>query len=86
MSIMSDRHQVTPYPLRMDAELRDRITEAAKANNRSLNAEIIERLQRSFPERKRKEIPMVPVSNDVLLEHLAGLKEMLLKREEGQPK
>ena len=45
---MNDRHQVTPYPLRMEQELRDRIAEAAKNNNRSMNAEIVSRLEQTF--------------------------------------
>lgn len=36
------------YKLRYPAELRDRIAEAAKANNRSVNAEIVARLERTF--------------------------------------
>ena len=40
--------QPPSYPLRMPQELRERLTEAAKANNRSMNAEIVARLERSF--------------------------------------
>jgi hypothetical protein len=59
---MSDRYYSTGMPkkppapsdladkfmLRMPDGMRDRITEAAKTNNRSMNAEIIVRLERSF--------------------------------------
>lgn len=34
--------------LRMPPELRDQIEEAAKSNNRSMNAEIVSRLEQSF--------------------------------------
>lgn len=34
--------------LRMPEGMRDRIAESAKANNRSMNAEIISRLQQTF--------------------------------------
>lgn len=37
--------QPIPYPLRMPDELRDQLTERARANGRSLNAEIIGILQ-----------------------------------------
>ncbi|WP_408906639.1 Arc family DNA-binding protein [Roseomonas sp. CAU 1739] len=36
------------FMLRLPGDMRDRITEAAKANNRSMNAEIVARLDRSF--------------------------------------
>ncbi|MEC5405138.1 Arc family DNA-binding protein [Paraburkholderia sp. MPAMCS5] len=34
--------------LRLPPDLKDRLTEAAAANNRSLNAEVVSRLQESF--------------------------------------
>lgn len=45
---MSDRHQTKPYPLRMPEELRENLKSIAQENNRSLNAEIVARLQESF--------------------------------------
>lgn len=42
---MTEKKQQTAYPLRMPTELRGQLTEAAKTNNRSLNAEIIARLE-----------------------------------------
>lgn len=39
---------ITPFGLRMPAELKQRIDAAAKAGGRSINSEIIDRLQRSF--------------------------------------
>nr|WP_082995226.1 Arc family DNA-binding protein [Halomonas elongata] len=36
------------YKLRMPAELRDRLKDAAKKNHRTMNAEIVARLQESF--------------------------------------
>lgn len=36
---------IPPFGLRMQPELKARIEEAAKANNRSLNAEIVARLE-----------------------------------------
>lgn len=39
---------ITPFGLRMQPELKGRVEESAKANNRSLNAEIVSRLEQSF--------------------------------------
>jgi hypothetical protein len=44
----NDRHQQKPYPLRMPAELREALEETAKSNGRSVNAEIVARLQESL--------------------------------------
>jgi hypothetical protein len=45
---MSDRHQQTPYSLRIPDDLRARLEAAAKKNGRSLNFEIADRLKKSF--------------------------------------
>lgn len=44
----TERHQIAPYPLRMPMELRKQLQEAADANYRSLNAEILFRLEQSL--------------------------------------
>ena len=42
-------HQTDPqYKLRWSAELRDKIQESAKEHNRSMNADIVARLEQSF--------------------------------------
>ncbi len=48
---MNDRHQTPSYPLRMPDELRRRLEEAAEESGRSVNAEIVARLQQSFVSR-----------------------------------
>lgn len=50
MSTISNMTEKQPpsYPLRMPQELRERLAEVAKANGRSMNAEILARLQSSF--------------------------------------
>lgn len=40
--------QSTPFPLRMPEELREQISALAKANNRSLNTEIVLLLQQAL--------------------------------------
>ena len=44
---MADQKQPQSYPLRMPEELRKQLEDCAKENNRSMNAEIIARLQAS---------------------------------------
>ncbi|MDV6226314.1 Arc family DNA-binding protein [Nitratireductor aquimarinus] len=39
---------IPPFGLRMQPDLKAQVEEAARANNRSLNAEIVSRLERSF--------------------------------------
>lgn len=41
-------HVADKYIVRLPDGMRDRIADAAKANNRSMNAEIVARLERSF--------------------------------------
>lgn len=45
---MSETKQPAPYPLRMPAEMRDALKEAAKKNDRSLNTEIVSRLSETL--------------------------------------
>ncbi|WP_224790488.1 Arc family DNA-binding protein [Pseudomonas fluorescens] len=45
---MTDRHVLPPYSLRMTAELRDQLEASAGQAKRSLNAEIVARLEESF--------------------------------------
>ena len=45
---MTDRHQAQAYPLRLPADLKAKVEEAAAASGRSLNAEIIARLESTF--------------------------------------
>lgn len=45
---MSDRHAISPYPVRMPNELRQRLDSSARQGSRSLHAEIISRLEESF--------------------------------------
>ena len=46
------KKQVSPFGVRMDAELKRKIEESAQFNSRSMNAEIIHQLRKIyFPER-----------------------------------
>lgn len=55
---------ITPFALRMPPDLRARVDGAAKANKRSLNAEIVARLEESFaPEVHRFIRAVEPATN-----------------------
>ncbi|MFS8040116.1 MULTISPECIES: Arc family DNA-binding protein [Xanthobacter] len=45
---MNDTRDQNKFVVRLPEGMRDRIAEAAKENNRSMNSEIITRLERSF--------------------------------------
>ena len=47
---MAPKQTDPQFKLRMTPEIKDAIEAAAKANNRSMNAEILSRLERSFKE------------------------------------
>ncbi len=50
---MSDRHQVSPFPLRISGELRNWLKKQAAANYRSLNGEIEHRLAKMRAEEEK---------------------------------
>lgn len=45
---MADRDTGTQHKLRLPVELKEKIAESAKAHNRSMNADIVARLEQSF--------------------------------------
>lgn len=51
---MKGVREINPFGLRMPPELRRKIEKSAKVNGRSLNAEIIHRLEFSFGEESTK--------------------------------
>jgi hypothetical protein len=46
-----DKHLNDSYKLRIPAELKAKVAESAKAHNRSMNADIVSRLEQSFGQR-----------------------------------
>ncbi|QDJ92687.1 Arc family DNA-binding protein [Acinetobacter haemolyticus] len=64
------------YNLRWSEELRDKIAEEAKKNTRSMNQEIIARLEQSFDEKAIMEEEVVALTSQVrqLLDRLEGGK------------
>lgn len=56
---MSDKHTTVQYQLRLPEELRNTIRDSAKEHNRSMNADIVARLEESFKlENHPHKIPM----------------------------
>lgn len=57
---MSDRHSISPYPIRMPPELRELLEASARDGSRSLHAEIISRLWSTFQDYEPvKELPEI---------------------------
>lgn len=69
-------HLTVQYNLRWSEELRDRIAEEAKKNTRSMNQEIIARLEQSLDEKTIMEEEVVALTSQVkqLLDRLEGGK------------
>lgn len=63
---------IVPFGLRLQPELKARLEESAKANGRSLNAEIAARLEASLEESQDTRAAMIPI-----MEKLDALTEML---------
>lgn len=53
---MNSKTQPPSYPLRITPEMRERLENAAKENGRSLNAEIVQRLEESFARQASPEL------------------------------
>ena len=58
--------------LRLPPDLKSRVEDAAKANNRSMNAEIVSRLQGTFTE-----TAVLPIPKEAVLAHLKQITKIL---------
>ena len=83
---------IVPFGLRLQPELKRRVEEAAKANSRSLNAEIAARLEKSLDDEiawlsNLQDSPSIKFEKRLLLfearleEQIDSLKECLLEHE-----
>ena len=72
------------YKMRMTQDLKDKIVESAKEHNRSMNADIVARLEESF-EQKIEDLESVPLEKllSVVMKKL-GENSISLTREEIQ--
>ena len=90
MRAMADRHQAPSYPLRLPEDLKARVEESAKAQGRSLNAEIIARLQASFddlaPAPTAKELRTLAEAINASLKNLEGVTAELKKATPSAPR
>lgn len=64
--------QRTSYPFRPTPELRDRLERCARENNRSLNAEMIERLEASLLDAKDEDSAALIIQNNLMLKRLCA--------------
>lgn len=80
---MSEK-QPAPYPLRMPEGMRESLTEAAQSYGRSLNAEIVARLEESFQEPAPKPAQLAPEhrKKELLLDYEEWLLDPTNPREE----
>ena len=53
---MNDRHKTVQYQLRMPSELREKVRVSAEKNDRSMNSELVLRLEHSFAQELGNEI------------------------------
>ncbi len=53
---MNDRHKTVQYQLRMPSELREKVRVSAEKNDRSMNSELVLRLEQSFAREQGNEI------------------------------
>ena len=78
---MSSKHLNAQYNLRWPDELKEKIAQSAKEHNRSMNADIVARLEKSFePELKFTETIEFELMKRSYLDqakHIKELKEML---------
>ena len=68
-SFVSDRHQSASYPLRLQKELRAKLQNAADSSRRSLNAEMVKRLESSFIEGQQN---VLDIENNAMLKALCA--------------
>lgn len=79
---------INPFGLRMPAELRERIEAACQASGRSMNAEIVQRLEESFqakPLTVQSLMPVVSAAYRSALETQRALRDQLRELTEEGP-
>jgi len=83
-----EQQQVNPYPIRLTAELKEKLKDSAKTNGRSLNAEMLIRLDASFNINTEQHfidsIDIDKPNTEKVLKKL--IEEILDKREESKNK
>ncbi|WP_227430388.1 Arc family DNA-binding protein [Psychrobacter sp. I-STPA6b] len=77
---MSDRHKTVQFQLRLSPELREKIRESSESYNRSMNSDIIARLEKSFHADENPELQVIttPPSFSYIQEQLNELSKSIL--------
>ena len=74
---MSENQRDPQYKLRWPEDLRQKVAQSAKEHNRSMNADIVARLEKSFePEPKATETFEFEAMKRLYLEQSAQIKEL----------
>ena len=77
MVIMSSKHLNAQYNLRLPDDLKEKVAQSAKEHNRSMNADIVARLEESFePEVKVSETLEFQLMMQSYLEQAKQIKEL----------
>ncbi len=71
---MSENQRDPQYKLRWSEELREKVAQSAKKHNRSMNADIIARLEKSFDD---EDLPWLNGTNKEYLEKIKAIEEKL---------
>lgn len=88
---MSDQHTTVQYQLRLPEELRDKIRESASTHNRSMNADIVARLNHTFVEgseltiTEREHYELFKSDFDLIAEELRVLIKQLAEQKNDKP-
>ena len=86
---MSDSHKNVQYQLRLPEQLRERIKESAELHNRSMNQDIVARLEQSFNQAPTQDERMQHLEKELaetkkIIAINAGFFENLLGEKDGQ--
>lgn len=65
MVIMSSKHLNAQYNLRWPDELKEKIAQSAKEHNRSMNADIVARLEQSFEVNQQQESTITDLTDQI---------------------
>lgn len=67
---------IAPFGLRMQSDLKERVKEAAKSNNRSMNAEIVATLEEKYPSLRVKRLDVIRAFLELELDDQLELVEL----------
>ena len=77
---MENRDSGTQHKLRMPPELKERVSDYAKAHNRSLNAEIIAMMEEAIAQREAMDERIKAMTGAEAMDILRGIQQMIAER------